>query len=92
MAHILYENGKKIGEISEWVRTERLPVPKVVLGKSIVTQKLNDQCTFESPKAVNRKSVLSIIVDASERLLLKDIHVRAGTYVTATIAEQTKII
>lgn len=90
MAHVLYENGKKVGEVTDWIQTERLPQTKLVLGKSIITQKLNDQCTFTSPKVVSRKSELTIITDKVLKLSLGDVKVKDGTYVTATIALQTK--
>ncbi|MEK7355046.1 MAG: hypothetical protein AAB250_01255 [Bdellovibrionota bacterium] len=81
----LFEDGKKIGEISEWKRVERFPEKKTVLGKEIVTKKPKDQCHFVSPKPVSWKKRLWIIADDGTKLTLTDVKVKGATTVTATI-------
>lgn len=85
---VLFEDGIRVGEVSEWKRTERFAEKKVVLGKEIVTQKPKDQCEFVSPKPVNRKKSLWLIADGKKKIVLSEIKVKAGTFVTATIAEE----
>ena len=86
---ILFENGKKIGEISDWSLTEREAEKRMVLGKEILMPKPKDQCVFSSPKPVNRKSELVVIEDGKLRYRLENAKVKDGTLVTATVAETT---
>ena len=91
MAAVLFEKGKKIGEISEWVLTEGKAEVRNVLGKEILMPKSKDHCTFTSPKPVPRRSDLILIVDRKIEYKLKVTYVRGGTFVTADIVEQKKI-
>lgn len=88
---ILYENGKKVGEIEDWVLTERQAEKRVVLGKEIFMPKPKDQVTFASPKVVGRKSDLVVIDDNKIHYRLDEIKVKAGTLVTASVAERTRL-
>jgi hypothetical protein len=86
----LYEDGKKIGEITEWKRTERFPEKKVFLGKEVMSKKPNDLCHFVSPKPVSWKKQLWVIADDGSKLKLSEIKIRGGTVIDATIAEEEK--
>ncbi len=88
---ILFENGKKIGEISDWMLIERQAERRLVLGKEVMMPKPKAQCTFTSPKLVNKKSEFLVIEDAKTRYQLKDVKVKDGTFVTASILETTAI-
>lgn len=82
---ILYEDGKKVGEISEWKRIERFAEKRVVLGKELEMKKPKDQCSFVSPKPVRWKKPLWLIADDGTKLTLSEVKVVSGTKVTATI-------
>ena len=86
---ILYEDGVKIGSISEWKRVERFAEKKVVLGKEIVTRKPKDQCEFVSPKPVSWKKKLTILDNDGSKMILTEVKVKDATYVTATIDDVT---
>ncbi len=91
MAHILFDQGKKLGEISEWVVVTQPPAYKNVLGKTVLLTPANDECTFVSPKPVNRKSKLTIIEDEKRELTLQLKMVKGGTSITAKILSQKDI-
>jgi len=91
MTYILFSDGVRIGEISEWALTERAAEKKFVLGKEILTHKPNDQCKFVSPKPVKWKSKMWLISSGKEKLVLADLDVRHGTMITATISERSKV-
>ncbi len=91
MACILFEAGKKIGQISEWVLIERPAQVKNVLGKEVLMPKPKDQCTFTSPKPIPKRSDLILICDHKLEYILKVTYVRGGTFVTADIIEQRKM-
>ncbi len=84
MAFILFENGKKIGEISDWSVASKEPTFKDVLGKRVLSAPKCDQCSFVSPKPVNRKSQLAVVENGSKEFVLQVITVK-GTFVTASI-------
>jgi hypothetical protein len=91
MAYILFENGKKVGEIADWTVTE-LPAPtRMVLGKLVTLPKPKDQCTFVSPKPIHRKSVLKIIKDNNTEILVQSTSIKGGTVIVGDILEQRKI-
>jgi hypothetical protein len=90
MAMILYEDGKEVGEVSEWELVERMPEKKMVLGKEIITGKPKDLCHFVSPKPVSWKKRLWLIADDGMKIHLSEVNVRGATTVTATIVERVK--
>lgn len=85
MAYILYDHGKKVGEISDWTVASKEPVYKNVLGKVVLSVPANNECTFVSPKPVNRKSVLTVVHDGKRKFTLKITAVKGGTFVSAII-------
>lgn len=87
MAHILFDKGTKLGEVSEWVLTPYEPVYKEVLGKNVLMPATNDVCSFVTPKPVSRKTQLSIIEDQKQELVLQIKSVK-GMTVTAFILER----
>lgn len=88
MAFILYDHGKKVGEISDWTVASLEPVYKNVLGKVILSVPANNECTFVSPKPVNRKSKLTVIQDGKREFILQLRNVKGGTFITALIVSQ----
>ena len=90
MAYILYDHGKKVGEISEWVFEAHEPVYKNVLGKIVLSTPANNICTFVSPKPVNRKSQLVVIRDGTQEFNLQLIAVKGSVFVTAKIISLMK--
>ena len=91
MACILFENGKKIGEISDWILIQKPAQIKNVLGKEVLMPKPKDQCTFTSPKPIPRRSDLILICDRKIEYFLKATYVRGGTFVTADIIQEKRI-
>lgn len=88
MAYILFENGKKVGEISDWTVASQEPVYKNVLGKVVLSVPANNECSFVSPKPVNRKSKLIVIKDGVREFNLQVKSVKGATAVTALIIFQ----
>ncbi len=88
MAYILFDHGKKVGEISDWVVEAREPVYKNVLGKVVLSVPANNECTFVSPKPVNRKSQLVVVQDGQCEYALQLKGVKGGTFVNALIVTQ----
>lgn len=84
---VLYDDKKEIGEILDWTVVEAPAESKTVLGKTFHVTRPTQQCSFVSPKPVNRKSKLRVIVDRKTELVLTNIKVKAGTEVSATITE-----
>ncbi|MES2802645.1 MAG: hypothetical protein V4654_09160 [Bdellovibrionota bacterium] len=84
MAHILYDQGKKVGEVSEWKLTPYEPVYKDILGKLVLMPVTLDICSFITPKPVSRKTQLTIIEDQKQELVLQIKSVKSMT-VTASI-------
>lgn len=91
MAHILFDHGKKIGEVSSWTNSTLPPAYKNVLGKTVLLAPANDECTFISPKPLNRKSQLTVIQDGKVELLLQLKSIKDGTVVVAKILKKTDI-
>lgn len=89
MAYILYDQGKKLGEIEGWAVTPYVPVQKNVLGKIVMGVPQPDECTFVSPKPVNRRSELTVIEDGKHHYVLKVKSV-IGTTVIASILSRKK--
>lgn len=85
MAYILFDQGKKIGEISDWTVIVHEPTYKNVLGKIILSTPANNECSFVSPKPVNRKSQLIVIQDGKKEFVLQVKAVKGGTFVSALI-------
>lgn len=90
MAHILYDQGKKIGEVSEWKLMPYEPVYKDILGKLVLMPVTNDVCSFVTPKPVSRKTQLTILEDQKRELVLQIKSVKSMT-VTATIVERNDL-
>ncbi|MES2854547.1 MAG: hypothetical protein V4692_01735 [Bdellovibrionota bacterium] len=82
----LFEDGKKIGEISEWKLIERQAEKKTFLGKEVMMPKPKDQCQFVSPKPVSWKKQLWIIKPDGTKLNLTEVRVTGATTVTATLS------
>ncbi len=91
MAYILFEKGKRIGEISDWILTLRPAEIKNILGKEVLMPKPKDQCTFTSPKPIPKRSDLILIFDRKVEYILKVTFVRGGTFVTADILDTRTI-
>ncbi len=90
MTHILFDQGKKLGEVSEWKLTLYEPVYKDVLGKSVLMPVTNDICSFVTPKPVSRKTQLTIIEDQNLELVLQIKSVK-GMTVTASIVSRNNL-
>lgn len=90
-SYVLFEKGKMIGEVSDWILTERSAEVKNILGKEVLMPKPKDQCSFTSPKPIPRKSDLIVIYDRKIEFVLKITNVRGGTFVTADILKKSKI-
>ncbi len=88
---ILFDQGKKLGEISDWTVQALPPVYKNVLGKTVLSTPANNECRFVSPKPVKRKSILSIIEDGKWEYLLQIVSVKEATLVTAKILEKKNV-
>lgn len=91
MAYVLFDHGKKIGEISDWVVASHEPVYKNVLGKVVLSTPGNNECSFVSPKPVNRKSQLTVIQDGKLEYSLQLKVVKGATFVTALIISQKNL-
>lgn len=85
MGHILYADGKRVGEITGWTVIPDVPVYKNILGKIVLSAPKNDECTFVSPKPINRKAKLTVIQDGSKHFDLEIRSVKGSTNVTAGI-------
>ena len=90
MAHILYDQGKKLGEVSEWTMTLSQPVYKDVLGKMVLMPPTHDICTFVTPKPVSRKTQLTILENQKQELVLQIKSVK-GMTVTASIVSRNDL-
>ena len=88
MAFTLFDNGKKIGEISDWAVASQESTYKNVLGKIVLSTPANNECSFVSPKPVTRKSQLTVIEDGKLEFTLKIKAVKGATHVTALIVSQ----
>ncbi len=90
MKHILFDQGKKIGEVTEWKLTPYEPAYKVVLGKNVLMPATNDICSFITPKPVSRKTQLTILEDQKRELVLQIKSVK-GMTVTAFITSRNNL-
>jgi hypothetical protein len=90
MSHILFDQGKKLGAVSEWKLTPYEPVYKNVLGKNVLMPATPDVCSFVTPKPVSRKTQLMIIEDQKNELVLQIKSVK-GMTVTALITEKKEL-
>ena len=90
MAYILFDQGKKLGEIENWQVTPYVPVYKNVLGKMVLAVAQKDECTFVSPKPVNRRSELVVIENGKLEFVLQVKSVK-GTTVIAAITSQKEV-
>jgi len=91
MAIILFDDGKKLGEVSEWSEHQRPAEMKMVLGKEVLSQSSKIECKFVSPKPVHRRSQLWVVVDGKTKMTLKDLKITGGTQVTATVGAKEKL-
>ncbi len=91
MAYILYDQGKKVGEVTDFVQEQNSAVYKTVLGKTVLSTPANDGCTFTSPKPVNRKTELKIIVEGNTEYKLQIISVKQHTQVIAKIIQKNPL-
>lgn len=87
MSHILFDQGKKIGEVSEWNFKPYEPVYKNILGKMVLAPEKPDECSFVVPKPVSRKSQLTIVENKKQELVLQIKSVK-GMTVTASIVSR----
>lgn len=85
MKRILYVDGTKLGEISEWTQKAEPPTYKTFLGKAVLLTPANDECSFVSPKPVNRRSKLTIVTESGEKLELNILKVIGGTKIQAKL-------
>lgn len=85
MAYILFDHGKKVGEISDWAVAAHEPTFKNILGKIVLSVPANNECTFVSPKPVKRKSQLVVVQDGQRVFTLQIKTVKGSTFVTALI-------
>ena len=90
MTHILFDQGKKLGEVSEWKLTPYEPVYKNILGKLVLMPVTSDVCSFVTPKPVSRKTQLTIIEDRNLDLVLQIKSVK-GMTVTASIVSRNNL-
>jgi hypothetical protein len=91
MPFTLYDHGKKLGEILDWAVSSLPPVYKNVLGKTVLSVPANNECTFTSPKPVNRKSQLTVIEDGTWEYELRLVSVKGATGVTAKIQAKNNL-
>jgi hypothetical protein len=85
MKRILFSDGKEVGEISEWSQRSDPPAYKTFLGKTVLMTPANTECSFTSPKPVNRRSKLSIVEDNKVTHELEILKVTHGTKIVAKI-------
>lgn len=90
MSYILFDQGKKLGEVSDWKLTLSEPVYKNVLGKNVLMPATNDLCSFVTPKPVSRKTQLKIIENHQQEFTLQIKSVK-GMTVTAFIISRTQL-
>lgn len=91
MAHILFEQGKKIGQISNWAVTPDVPVEKNILGKKVLLPPGKDTCTFISPKPIRRKAQLTVIENDQCEFSLDVKSVQNTNMVTAEIVSRRNL-
>lgn len=89
MAHVLFAQGKKLGEVSEWKLTPYEPVYKDVLGKRVLMPAKSDVCSFVTPKPVSRDMQLTIIEDRKLEMILQITSVKGMTVTASIISRKT---
>lgn len=89
MTHILYDQGKKLGEVSEWKLTVNEAFYKNILGKMVLMPATNDVCSFVTPKPVSRKTQLTILEDQKYELVLQIKSVKGMTVTAFITAKNT---
>jgi hypothetical protein len=89
MTHILYDQGKKLGEVSEWKLTVNEAFYKNILGKMVLMPATNDVCSFVTPKPVSRKTQLTILEDQKCELVLQIKSVKGMTVTAFITAKNT---
>ena len=92
MGYILFDHNKKVGEISAWSVAALPPVYKSVLGKIVLSTPANDECSFISPKPVNKRSKLTVILDRKWKFTLLLKSVKGSTSVIAKILRKDEIL
>lgn len=90
MARMLFDDGKLVGEISDWAQKTDPPVYKTFLGKTALLTPANDECSFVSPKPVHRKAKLVVVEDKKIRYELQITKVVGGTEIIAKILKRTE--
>ena len=86
MSYILFDAGKKIGEISDWRTIDRPAEKRMVLGKEVeMGEKSGQRCTFTSPKPLNRRSTLTVVFDKKTEYVLQQTKIIGGTEIAADI-------
>ena len=90
MAYILFDQGKKLGEVSDWNLVPYQPVYKLVLGKNVLMPVTFDVCSFVTPKPVSRKTQLTILENQKCELVLQIKSVK-GMTVTASIISRNSL-
>jgi hypothetical protein len=91
MARIVWCEGERLGEISDWSMTDRPAEKRMVLGKEILMPKPKDQCQFVSPKPIHWKKKVWVIEDGKIKYTLGELKIQHGTNVTATVMMAEKI-
>lgn len=91
MAIILYDNGARLGEVTDWQIANKPSVYKTFLGKTVLSTPANDECTFISPKPVKRKSNLMIVENGKREYHLQVIKVTGSTSVAAKILKKIEL-
>ncbi len=89
MKRVLFSDGKEVGEIFDWTQRSDPPAYKTFLGKTVLMTPANTECTFTSPKPVNRRAKLSIVEDDNVSFELEILKVTHGTKIVARIKKTT---
>ena len=90
MTRVLFDKGKKVGEVSEWKFTPYEPTYKNILGKTVLMPETNDVCSFVTPKPVSRKTQLTILEDQKRELVLQIRSVK-GMTITAFVTARNNL-
>ena len=91
MSQILFDQGKKVGQISDWTVASNEPVYKNVLGKTVLSVPAHRECSFVSPKPIQRKSQLIIVQDGMLELTLQIKKITGACSVTALIVSEKNL-
>jgi hypothetical protein len=85
----LYEDGRLLGLISEWKLIEPLPAKRLVLGKEIEITNPKMRCEFVSFKPLRRQKKYWVLTDDGHKLILSDLKIKGGTFVSAAIERES---